>query len=176
MKNVTSDEIKSLIEIFDDSEWRELALQVGDFRIFLSRDPNGADAPWSSEVSATIISPEAAPKPAGGRVTAAHEPSPATATDSKPDVAGAQDEVPDHYVVVRAPTIGIFYLAPTPGAASYVEIGETVDTDTEICLIEVMKLFTSVHAGIRGIVRQVCIQDGAMVEYNTPLFYIEPVE
>jgi acetyl-CoA carboxylase biotin carboxyl carrier protein len=82
--------------------------------------------------------------------------------------------VPSHWVALKAPNLGTFYRAPKPGAPSFVEVGQHVVADTEVCLIEVMKLFTSLKAGVTGIVRQVCVEDAAMVEFGDTLFYIEP--
>ncbi|WP_162300087.1 acetyl-CoA carboxylase biotin carboxyl carrier protein [Kineobactrum sediminis] len=173
MKNVTADEIKNLIQIFDDSEWQELALQVEDFRIFLSRDPNSAGAPWQGAQTAQVPATTVAPAPA----TAPQQPL-GSAAAAQPTAAPVVEStlVPDNCVVVKAPNLGIFYRAPKPGAASYVELGAEVDNETEICLIEVMKLFTPVHAGMRGIIRHICVEDGDMVEFDQPLFYIEPTE
>lgn len=174
MKNVTADEIKNLIQIFDNSEWKELALQVEDFRIFLSRDPNSAGAPWQGAQAPQaplhpVSAPSTAPQPpSGGAELASAKPSAAPVIESAP--------MPENYVLVKAPNLGIFYRAPKPGAAPYVELGAEVDDETEICLIEVMKLFTPVHAGMRGTVRHVCVDDGEMVEFDQPLFYIEPAE
>jgi len=63
--------------------------------------------------------------------------------------------------------------APKPGAAPYVELGQSITADTEICLIEVMKLFTSVRAGTVGTIREICVNDAELVEYGQTLFYIE---
>ncbi len=167
MKDGTADEIRNLIQIFDESEWKELALQVDDFRIFLSRDPDSAGAPWQ-------VSVPAAGQPASSQAPAAQS-APAAAPASP---AGAPREdapaVQDNWVMVKAPNLGIFYRSPKPGAPPYVELGAEVDEETEICLIEVMKLFTPVHAGLRGTVRHICVEDGEMVDHDQPLFYIEP--
>jgi acetyl-CoA carboxylase biotin carboxyl carrier protein len=77
-------------------------------------------------------------------------------------------------VAIKAPNLGIFYRAPKPGASPYVNTGDQVDQDTEVCLIEVMKLFTPVTAGISGKVVKICIEDGEMVEHDQALFYIQP--
>ncbi|MEE4108290.1 MAG: acetyl-CoA carboxylase biotin carboxyl carrier protein [Halieaceae bacterium] len=168
MKDGTADEIRNLIQIFDESEWKELALQVDDFRIFLSRDPDSAGAPWQ------VSAPAAAGHPASSQAPAAQS-APAAAPASP---AGAPREdapaVQDNWVMVKAPNLGIFYRSPKPGAPPYVELGAEVDEETEICLIEVMKLFTPVHAGLRGTVRHICVEDGEMVDHDQPLFYIEP--
>jgi acetyl-CoA carboxylase biotin carboxyl carrier protein len=178
MKHVTADEIKNLIEIFDDSEWRELALQVEDFRVFLSRDPNSVGAPWQSAQGANpaVDLPSASAPPASRAEPIGEPVTPAAAPRSA--VAPTNENVaePENCVVVNAPNLGIFYRCPKPGAAPYVEVGDEVDEETEICLIEVMKLFAPVHAGMRGTVRQVCIEEGEMVEHGQPLFYIEPME
>ena len=170
MKDVTEEDINALIRTFDASDWKELALQVEDFRIFISRDPNSAGAPWVAPQSA----PAPAPRQTAAEPSAAAQPAP-TATGAPEGTAPASaPPVPDNCVVVKAPNLGIFYRAPKPGAPPYVELGAEVDEDAEICLIEVMKLFTPVHAGIRGTVRHICVDDGEMVEHGQPLFYIEP--
>jgi acetyl-CoA carboxylase biotin carboxyl carrier protein len=69
--------------------------------------------------------------------------------------------------------LGTFYRAPKPGAASFVEIGQAVVPETELCLVEVMKLFTTLRAGMTGIIRQILVSDGEMIETGQPLFVIE---
>ena len=86
----------------------------------------------------------------------------------------AAGSTPDHWLTVRAPNLGTFYRAPKPGAPPYVKIGQHVDADTELCLIEVMKLFTTVLAGVSGVVRQVLVEDAELVEFDQALFLIEP--
>jgi acetyl-CoA carboxylase biotin carboxyl carrier protein len=83
-------------------------------------------------------------------------------------------EVAEGLLAVRAPNLGTFYRAPKPGAPAYVEVGQLVEADTEVCLIEVMKLFTPVRAGNAGTVREICIADGQMVEFGQLLVTIEP--
>ena len=78
-------------------------------------------------------------------------------------------------VVVRAPNLGTFYRAPKPGAPPYVAVGQRVEAATEVCLIEVMKLFTSVRAGVAGTVREMLVEDAELVEFDQPLFLIEPL-
>jgi biotin carboxyl carrier protein len=75
---------------------------------------------------------------------------------------------------VTAPNLGTFYRSPKPGSPPFVEIGQAVETQTELCLIEVMKLFTTLKAGVKGTVKRVCVKDAVMVEFGDILFYIEP--
>ena len=118
---------------------------------------------WTCAAPAAIASPAAAPVAA-----------PAAKPASAPAHAAAEASIPDGMVAIRAPNLGTFYRAPKPGAPPYVELGEVIDADTEVCLIEVMKLFAPVRAGIKGSVREVRVQDGAMVEFDQILFIVEP--
>jgi acetyl-CoA carboxylase biotin carboxyl carrier protein len=75
---------------------------------------------------------------------------------------------------VRAPNLGTFYRSPKPGDPPYVQVGQELVAGTEICLLEVMKLFTTVVARVAGVVREICVDDGAMVERDQLLVLIEP--
>ena len=81
------------------------------------------------------------------------------------------EEVGDAIV---APMLGTFYRAPAPGAAPFVEVGSTVEPDTIVCIIEVMKMMNSVHAGFAGTIAEVYVENGEPVEYGAPLFRVEP--
>jgi acetyl-CoA carboxylase biotin carboxyl carrier protein len=168
MTDVRPRDIEALIETFDGSTWQELHLKIEGLEIFLSKTP-GAHAP------------AAAYHPADSSVFAsAHATAPATprhaiaSTVGDVDPRSALADAPAHWVAVRAPNLGTFYRAPKPGAAPYVSVGQKVDADSEVCLIEVMKLFTSVLAGAEGTVRKVLVEDTELVEYDQPLFLIEP--
>lgn len=151
-------DLEALMELFEQSDWKELDLRMDGFELYLSKDParrRGSASPLGAVPAASVA-----------QVTA---PAPPVIPSA------AASAVPANWVAVKAPNLGTFYRAPKPGAAPYVQIGQHVAADTEVCLIEVMKLFTSVRAGIRGIVRQLAVQDGEMVEHDQVLLYIEPV-
>lgn len=160
MSKPTRDDIENLIELFKRSDWDELHLKTDDLEVFLSNDPN-ALAP-SSAAASVVAAPAAAALPA---TSAPHLAAAVTAHDVV---------IPAGMVAVRAPNLGTFYRAPKPGAPPYVELGQKVSADTEVCLIEVMKLFTPVKAGIDGTVREICASDGQMVEYEQVLVIVEP--
>ena len=155
-------DIETLVELFESSGWDELHLKIDDFELFLSTDPH-AKSP--SHVGTSAPGPSLQGPPAAVPVT------PTSAEAAREDHAAP---VPSHWVAVTAPNLGTFYRAPKPGAAAFVEIGQAVGPDTELCLIEVMKLFTTLKAGIKGTVRRVCVEDAEMVEFGDVLFYIEP--
>ncbi len=158
---VKPQDIENLIEVFQQSDWDEMHVQVGEFELFLSNDPNAS--------SPARAAPSAAATPAA---LPAANPAPAAAATARSSAADAP--IPDGMLAIRAPNLGTFYRAPKPGAPPYVEVGQQIDADTEVCLIEVMKLFAPVRAGIAGTVREVRAQDGAMVEFDQVIFVVEP--
>ena len=75
-------------------------------------------------------------------------------------------------MAVAAPMLGTFYRTPSPGEKPFVEQGDKVSPDDTVCLVEVMKLFNSVKAGMAGTVEQILVENGTLVEYGQPLILI----
>ena len=95
-----------------------------------------------------------------------------TAEDLPVKPAAAVGE--EKYHQVLAPMLGTFYAAPEPGAPAFVQVGQIVDTGTAVCVLEAMKLFNEVEAGMAGEIMEVLVKDGEFVEYGQPLFRIKP--
>ena len=155
------DHVRLLMEEFTRSGIATLHLRAGSFELLLSNDPAAlalSGSPTSAVASVSVAAP-ATPQQA--------VPAPAPVAAAAVATTGA---VPEGAIVITAPNLGTFYRAPKPGAAAYVGIGGRVGPDDEICLIEVMKLFTSVKAGQAGTIAAVLADDGAMVEAGQPLF------
>ena len=152
-------DIAALVELFATSGWDELHVEIDGVQLFLSTDPN---ASLRGTTTAAAVPPAAAAAPA-------HVAAPVPMRGSDADTG----TVPDTWIAIKAPNLGTFYRAPKPGAPSFIEIGQAVTPATEICLLEVMKLFTTVMAGMSGILRKVCVSDGTMVEFDQVLFYLE---
>jgi acetyl-CoA carboxylase biotin carboxyl carrier protein len=70
--------------------------------------------------------------------------------------------------------VGTFYRAPAPDKPPFVEVGQSVEPDTIVCIIEVMKLMNSIEAGVRGVVKEIAVQNGTAVEHGEVLMGIEP--
>jgi acetyl-CoA carboxylase biotin carboxyl carrier protein len=100
------------------------------------------------------------------------EAAPAARSVAKPADAGVT--IPEGMIAVRAPMLGVFYRASAPGENPFVEAGQRVRADDTVCLIEVMKLFNSIRAGVDGEIVQILAENGAMVEFDQPLIYIRP--
>ena len=162
---VKPEDIEALVELFEASDWDELHLEIDGLELFLSTDPK-------ARLSAHAAHPVAGPAANGAVEMAAPRGMGHVAPPPGPVVPAS--DVPAHWIAVTAPNLGTFYRAPKPGAPPYVELGQTVTQDTEICLIEVMKLFTAVCAGAEGIIRRILVADAEMVEYGQVLFYVEP--
>ncbi|MGH9043116.1 MAG: acetyl-CoA carboxylase biotin carboxyl carrier protein, partial [Acidimicrobiia bacterium] len=74
---------------------------------------------------------------------------------------------------IASSTVGVFWRAPEPGAAPFVEVGDRVEPGAQLCIVEVMKLMTPVHADVAGTVRAIHASNGERVECGTPLITIE---
>lgn len=154
-----SAELEQLIAEFEKSGLRELHVVRDGVEIYLSKDGNSVGLN-------TGAAPDAAP--VGTALAAAGAPPPVpAAAPAAPAAAWPEDAV-----VIRAPYLGTFYRAPKPGSAPYVEVGSAVTAESELCLVEVMKLFTTVRADSGGIVHAILAHDGALVEADQPLFVI----
>ncbi|MGD9664962.1 MAG: acetyl-CoA carboxylase biotin carboxyl carrier protein [Novosphingobium sp.] len=160
-KNALTD-LARLIADFEASDLREVQLRQGGFELFLSKDSSAGGLGGTASAPRSAA-PAAAPAPAA----------PASSAPATPAVSGPAD-IPEGGVLVRAPYLGTFYRAAKPGAAPYVEQGQAVDDDTEVCLVEVMKLFTAVRAGAKGTIHTILVEDGDMVAADQPLFVVMP--
>ncbi|NML12046.1 acetyl-CoA carboxylase biotin carboxyl carrier protein [Sphingobium sp. AR-3-1] len=149
------DALKQLLDEFSRSGIRELHIRKPDFELYVSTDASAARPQAAMTVAASASAPAAQP-----------------AATQKPIAAPIApiSSLPDDAVIINAPNLGTFYRAPKPGTANYVEVGSKVQAGDELCLIEVMKLFTAVRAGASGTVHAVLVEDGAMVEGGQPLF------
>jgi acetyl-CoA carboxylase biotin carboxyl carrier protein len=163
-------DIEQLIAEFEASGLRELHARRGDFEIYLSSD---ADAAGLDGAAGTSGAPAAGAKVQQAAVSRPAPGAPAPAA-SAPAAPKREASFPDGSVVVRAPYLGTFYRAPKPGAPAYVEVGQKVSQDSEMCLMEVMKLFTAVRANCNGTVQAVLANDGEMVMADQPLFVVIP--
>lgn len=157
-------DIEALIALFGTSGWDEMQLEIDGEELFLSRDSRSR-----LTAAPAFAAPMPAPLPVAPPVAAA---TPATAAATA--AANVPATRPGHWVALKAANLGTYYRAPSAEAAPYVAVGTRVTAETEVCMIEVMKLFTTLRAGMAGTVREVCVTDGQMVEFGQDLMWIEP--
>lgn len=168
------DDLEALVRQFQGSDLVEMHVRTADIELFLSRNPD-AD-PVLGRAGGAVTLPVSGPAAASAPTTA---PAPASAPAAAPaaaSTAAAATAIPESWSIVSAPYLGTFYRAPKPGEANFVELGQTVEAGVDLCLVEVMKLFTAVCASVKGVVRHVYVRDGEMVTEGQPLFALEPVD
>ena len=162
--DLTNDDVLKILSIIDESGYNEIRLEIGDLKLHVQKQGTSG----SSALPVVIDSPRPA-APAPQQVQAPAAPS------SPPALAAAKVEsAPEGAVAVVAPILGTFYRASAPGEKPFVDVGSKVSANDTICLIEVMKLFNSVKAGVAGTVVKVVAENGAMVEHGQVLVYIKP--
>lgn len=170
-------DLEKLIGEFKRSGLRELQARHGDFEIYLSLD---ADAPGLGGGGLGGTGAAVAPAVQVARVAAQPvapvpaAPAAAVAAPAPVPAAMSPASVPEGAVLVGAPYLGTFYRSPKPGSPPYVEVGDTVGAESELCLVEVMKLFTAVRAGVAGKIVSVLANDGELVSADQPLFAVMP--
>jgi acetyl-CoA carboxylase biotin carboxyl carrier protein len=172
VSTLTTLDSEELIQLFELSDWQELALRVGECELFLSKS-RGSGASWSANgAHATLPAAATARSQPSAHVSPPEHSSTAQGSVQVPDSSG-KHQAPAGCSVVTAPSLGTFHRAAHPGAAALVEVDSPVGKDTELCRLEVMKRFTALRAGVAGIVREVYAKDGALVEFDQPLFLID---
>ncbi len=146
------DEIGDILKIIDSSSCDEVVLETGDVRLIVRRRDAGNGA-----------LPTASAPPAAPIATAAPSPPPAAEQGFAPGLNA-----------LRAPMVGTFYRAPAPNAPPFVEIGSRVEKGDAVCIIEVMKLFTTIYAELAGTVVEIRAENAGAVEFGQVLFVIDP--
>ena len=155
--SLTAKDVAEIVRLLEESSFDELELQSGDLKLSLRRGEGGAAPSLPRDRT------KSAPAPAKAEAPAEHgPPTKAAAASSDPN---AQD--------VPSPLLGVFYRAPKPGEAAFIEVGSKVTEDTVIGIIEVMKLMNTVRAGARGRIVEILARDGVLVEYGEALMRVD---
>lgn len=138
---------------------RELRLTINDMKIEITRD--------------TGIAP---PTPAPVKTVAAPAPSPVIAPPPRVEPKTASVEIGADVAAVRSPIAGVFYRSQSPGAPPFIELGSVVDEDTVVGIIEVMKVLNNIKAGVKGVVKEICVENEELVQFDQTLVYISSGE
>lgn len=144
--------VKKLIELLEESGIAEIEIHEGEESVRISRQIQGTQI-----VGLPSIVPQVAPVAAPAESAGAPEP-----------------ELPPSGQTVRSPMVGTFYRSPSPGAPAFVDIGQNVSEGDTLCVIEAMKMFNQIEAEVSGKVIAILTENGQPVEFDQPLFVIEP--
>ena len=144
-------DIKAIIDLMKKNSVSEFELERQDFKIRLKRG-NGSIAPVQYE-EPTVVT---------------YTPAQALAAPVAPPPAASNE------LEIKSPMIGTFYRAPSPEAATYVEVGSEVGPDSVVCIIEAMKVMNEIKAEVKGVITQILLENAKPVEFGQPLFKIRP--
>ena len=154
-------QIQELIKTINKSNIGELSIEEGDFKITIKQKKE-------EKVQSFIASPaQMIATPAVQNPTQMH----AVASISTPSA-----EVPkaDNLITIKSPMIGTFYRKSSPDKPVFAEVGTEVTPGSVVCIIEAMKLFNEIESEIKGTIVKVLVDDASPVEYDQPLFLVEP--
>ncbi|MCS6930263.1 MAG: acetyl-CoA carboxylase biotin carboxyl carrier protein [Saprospiraceae bacterium] len=169
--------IQELIRLVSKSKIAEFILKEGDFELVIRNQTQTETNTGPSIVAfpppvATMptsvptlppLPPMATPAPAQAAPAPASEP-------PAPEAAPASNLIP-----IKSPMVGTFYRSPGPDKPPFVKVGDIVDVGTKVCIIEAMKLFNEIESEVKGKIAKVLVEDASPVEYDQPLFLVEPL-
>ena len=147
--------LKTLIDLVAESGVSELEVTEGEDKVRIVKNPAPIAAPAQQFYAAAPTAPAPAPAPASAAAPAA-EAVPAEPTGQ----------------AVKSPMVGTFYRSPTPGADSFVKIGDTVKEGQTLCIIEAMKLLNEIESDKSGVVKEILCENGQGIEFGQALFII----
>ncbi len=154
-------QIQELIRFVSKSGVNEVAIEQKDFKITIKTN----QAP--TFVQATIPAPQPVMQNAPASAPASAAPAPVTAA------APAEDT--SKYITIKSPMIGTFYRSSSPEKPIFVNVGDEIKAGTVLCIIEAMKLFNEIESEVSGRIVKVLVDNASPVEYDQPLFLVEPV-
>lgn len=167
-------DIKELFTLMKSNEIAELSLENEEIKLHIVgvRAPSPvapAGVPYAMMAphpqAPLPVAPPAAPAPAAPAASA-----PADATAAAPP----EDSVPPNAKTILSPMVGTFYRAPAPDASPFVQVGDNVGDQTTLCIIEAMKVMNEIKAEMKGRVLKILVQNAQPVQFNQPLFLIDP--
>ncbi|MCX7607283.1 MAG: acetyl-CoA carboxylase biotin carboxyl carrier protein [Bacteroidia bacterium] len=165
-------DLKSILELLrfvSKSDLQEVIVEEGEFRLTIRRGgPQGVIA-YSS---AAPLPPAPTPSPVSLNISS---PPPAVAAPPSPPEPSRSAPSPKAEYI-RSPMVGTFYRRPSPDKEPFVKVGDIIQKGQVVCIIEAMKLFNEIQAEIAGKVTRILVEDAQPVEYDQPLFEVEPLE
>lgn len=168
-------EVKELIELVSEKGFTEFEIERQGLRMRLARynqQPATPQASIAPPVIAVPIPPAAPVLPSTQSAQEAAEA--AKGTTASPARLATEEAVPDSSLhIIKSPLVGTFYRAPSPTVDPFVKVGDRIEPETIVCIIEAMKLMNNIQAEVSGEVARIYVENGHPVEYGQPLFGIK---
>ncbi|MES2649866.1 MAG: acetyl-CoA carboxylase biotin carboxyl carrier protein [Bacteroidota bacterium] len=156
-------QVQELVKIINKTNISEISIEEEGLKITIKQKEDAVQAVYSTAPAQQYYTQPAAPAPASAPPTSA--PVPPKATEP------AKNE---NYLTIKSPMIGTFYRSSAPDKPMFVNVGDEVDNGKVVCIIEAMKLFNEIESEIKGKIVKVLVEDASPVEYDQPLFLVEP--
>ncbi|WP_207492655.1 acetyl-CoA carboxylase biotin carboxyl carrier protein [Aridibaculum aurantiacum] len=156
-------QIQELIKIINKSNIGELTIEEKDFKITIRQKEDAVPV-----YSASVPAPAMAQYPVAQQAAA-----PAQVSNTAQEQPAASKSS-DNLIAIRSPMIGTFYRSASPDKPSFVNVGDEVAPGKTVCIIEAMKLFNEIESEVKGTIVKVLVDDASPVEYDQPLFLVEP--
>jgi acetyl-CoA carboxylase biotin carboxyl carrier protein len=176
MSAINQEDIFLILKLLEESPFDELQLDVGDIRLH-AKKRGSFHSPKNSERNDNQSAPGSGVGTKGVENLSKNRPDIPVRGREPSSPAGSpgppSEKAMEGLVAIKAPMMGTFYRTPKPGVPPFVEVGAMVGKDDPVCIIEVMKLFNTVKAGVQGRVAQICVEQGQLVEYQQVLFMLE---
>lgn len=138
------EDIQKLMQVLEKSKLKKMVIKQDDFELHLEKPSESVSEPIQVQTAQPKVEMKVGPAP----------------------VAEASQEV------IESPMVGTFYSSPSPDQASFVKVGDKVDENTVVCIVEAMKVMNEVKAGKSGTISEILVDNADPVEYGTPLFRI----
>lgn len=164
---LTQDEIIQILKYIEESSFNELHLETGELKLIIIKR-------GKLFVPSEVKPPKVPTELMGFNVPVPdikEQVAKSKAEMAKPEVTTALKE---GLIPIKASMLGTFYRCPAPEAPPYVEVGTFVKEDDTVCMIEVMKVFSAVKAGVRGYIEEICAESGQFIEYGQIIFLVRP--
>lgn len=172
---MTFKQIQELIKIVSKSEIGELKIEQDNFKISLkTKDFMGKTANLNQISLAQPVAPlttevpSAAPQTSPGTIENKESEEKSTSTPEQ------ETQGSENYITVKSPMIGTFYRSPSPDKPPFIKVGDNVSKGQVTCIVEAMKLFNEIESEVEGKVVKILLDDASPVEYDQPLFLIDP--
>jgi acetyl-CoA carboxylase biotin carboxyl carrier protein len=160
-------QIQELIKLINKSNIGELCIEEKDFKILIKQKEEKVE--YTAVTQPQVIQPPVFVQPQVSAPT--QQPQQATAQASSEQTAAAKT---DNLLTIKSPMIGTFYKRPSPDKPNFVEVGDEISPGKVVCIIEAMKLFNEIESEINGRIVKILVEDSSPVEYDQPLFLVEP--
>jgi acetyl-CoA carboxylase biotin carboxyl carrier protein len=158
-------QIQELIKMINKSNIGEVSIEEKGFKLTIKQKEEPVQQVIAAPIQAQPVAALAAP------LAPAAQPA-AVSSSEKP--AKAAEAPAGNTVTIKSPMIGTFYRSPSPDKPSFINVGDEIEPGKVVCIIEAMKLFNEIESEVKGRIVKVLVEDASPVEYDQPLFLVEP--